>query len=216
MQTRADRPMRWVFLFLLLAALLAGLQVWNAITLRTVVHTAQTATDPATPKDALELETARQALIDKQIEILSIGELSISLTTGLSAAIAALATIVGAILALRSYLDAREKERVDRLDAARKESETREKERLDRLDAERKERERREKERQDKLGDALNETLTRLVATERGKRVVGAAGLLPFFTAERADFHFQALTALLAAARIGEEDAVVQPSTGPT
>ena len=68
----------------------------------------------------------------------------------------------------------------------------------------------REKERQDRLATALNDTLTLLVSEQWRQRVVGAAGLLSFFTADRADFHRQALSALVAAARIKEEQLVVQ------
>jgi hypothetical protein len=34
----------------------------------------------------------------------------------------------------------------------------------------------------------LNETVTRLVSNEARQRVVGAAGLVPFFTPDRGDF----------------------------
>ena len=171
---RSKKSLRWVLLFLGLAAILAGLQVWNAVSVYELVRSAETAAGPATPKEQLEREKARQELIGKQIENESKGALPISLAGGLSAAVAALATILGAILALRGYLDARDKER------------------------------------QDRLGAALNETLTRLVSVEWRQRVVGAAGLLPFFSTDRADFHLQALTALIAAARIEDEQPAVR------
>src|SRR5262249_9438397 len=63
----------------------------------------------------------------------------------------------------------------------------------------------RTKERQDRLGTELSNTVARLVANEERQRVVGAAGLLPFFVADRADFHLQALAALIAAARFDNE-----------
>ena len=188
MPARAERSLHWVLVFLALASILAGLQIWNAISISEVVRSAETAAGPTTPKDELEREKARQEAISKQIENQSKGVMAISLAAGLSAAIAALATILGAILALRGYLDARERERRDRLDADRKLLESREKERQDRLDT------------------ALNDTLTHLVSAEWRLRIVGAAGLLPFFTADRADFHRQALAALIAAARIKEEE----------
>ena len=146
-----------------------------------MVKHAETSAGPSTSKDQLEREKTRQELIGKQIENESKGALPISLAAGLSAAVAALATVLGAILALRGYLDAREKE----------------------IEA-------RNKERQDRLGAALNETITRLVSVEWRQRVVGAAGLLPFFTTDRADFHLQALTALVAAARIQDEEPAVR------
>ncbi|HTR16725.1 MAG TPA: glycosyltransferase [Acetobacteraceae bacterium] len=171
---RSEKSLRWVLLFLALAAILAGLQVWNAVSISQLVRNAEIAASPTTPKDQLERETARQELINKRIENDTKGALPIGLTAGLSAAVAALATILGAILALGGYLDAREKER------------------------------------QDRLGTALNDTLTRLVSTEWRQRVVGAAGLLPFFTADRGDFHRQALTALMAAARLKDEEPAVR------
>jgi hypothetical protein len=189
---RSEKSLRWVLLFLVLAAILAGLQVWNAVSIYQVVRNAETAAGPAMPKDKLEQEKARQELIGKEIENESKGAMPISLAGGLSAAVAGLATVLGAILALRGYLDAREKE-----------LKARDKERQDRLEA-------REKDRQDRLGAALDETLTRLVSAEWRQRVVGAAGLLSFFAADRADFHLQALTALVAAARIPDEEPAVR------
>jgi glycosyltransferase involved in cell wall biosynthesis len=183
---------RWAILFLGLAILLAGLQVWNAYSMRDVVRSAEQAVDQGAPKDRLDRENARLDLITKQIANDSKAMLPISLATGLSAAVATLAAIVGAMLAYSTYAAAREKEQQDRLDATRKELQAR------------------EQDRQDRLGAALNETLGRLVSTEWRQRVVGAAGLLPFFTTDRADFHSQALTALLAAARYKGEEAVVR------
>ena len=49
---------------------------------------------------------------------------------------------------------------------------------------------------------ALSETLSRLVSAEPRERVVGAAGLLPFFGSDRTDYHLQAFVTLVAAARI--------------
>ncbi|MEJ0044856.1 MAG: pentapeptide repeat-containing protein [Rhodospirillales bacterium] len=56
----------------------------------------------------------------------------------------------------------------------------------------------------------MNETLIRLVSDVWRQRVVGAAGLLPFFAADRADFHPQALAALIAAARFKEDQPAVR------
>jgi glycosyltransferase involved in cell wall biosynthesis/uncharacterized protein YjbI with pentapeptide repeats len=171
---------------------LTGLQVWNAISISAVVKSAENAAGKPVAEDELKREKLRQELIGKRIENDSKGELPIGLTSGLSAAIAALVTVLGAILALRGYLDAREKERLDRLESGQKELAAR------------------ERERQDRLSGALDDTLGRLVSAEWRERVVGAAGLLPFFTLERADFHRQALTALVAAARLNEEDPAVR------
>ena len=63
----------------------------------------------------------------------------------------------------------------------------------------------REKERQDRLAAAFSEALKRLVAEEPRERAVGAAGMIYFFAKDRADFHEQALAALIAAARNDQE-----------
>lgn len=173
-RTRPETTLRWALVVLALALVLAGLQVWNALSVYEVVKTAQRAVAPTASDEQLKREKDRQELIGKQIENESKGALAISLAGGLSAAVAALATVLGAVLALRSYLDTRAKEREDR------------------------------------LGAALNDALARLVSGEGRQRVVGAAGLLPFFTTERGDFHLQALTALIAAARIEDEDPAVR------
>jgi len=68
----------------------------------------------------------------------------------------------------------------------------------------------REKDREDRLATALSETLGRLVSKEERERIMGAAGLLPFFTADRAPLHSQALGALVAAARVEEEQPQVR------
>ncbi|MEJ0044857.1 MAG: hypothetical protein WDN04_00900 [Rhodospirillales bacterium] len=112
---RSEKTLHWVVLFLALAAVLALLQAWNAYSMRAIVQTAEMAADPTAPKDQLERARARQELIGKQIENDSKGELPISLTAGLSAAVATLAAILGAFLTLRGYVDARDKERHDRL-----------------------------------------------------------------------------------------------------
>jgi glycosyltransferase involved in cell wall biosynthesis len=171
---RSWKTLRWAALFLALALLLAGLQVWNAYSIRAVVQSAETTVAAGATKDALERENTRQTLIGKQIENDSKGMLPVSLTAGLSAAVATLAAIVGAIVALSGYVGTREKER------------------------------------QDRLGIALNETIARLVSLEWRQRVVGAAGLLPFFAADRVDFHPQALVALIAAARFPDEEPQVR------
>lgn len=178
---RAEKLLLWVLLFCVLAAILTGLQLWNAFSISHVVQNAETAAGPLTPKDKLDQEKTRQEVISKQIENESKGAVPISLAGGLSTAAAGLATVIGAILALRGYLDARKKE----------------------LKAQ-------EKDREDRLAAALNQTLTHLVSGEWRQRLVGAASLLSFFTEDRADFHLQALAALVAAARIPDEEPAVR------
>jgi hypothetical protein len=114
-------------------------------------------------EDDIERERAREELIGRCIENEAKSLIQNLLATGFSALAAALVTIAGAILAVRGYLDTREKERQDRLDT-------------------------RQKERADQLATMLNETVTRLVSNEARQRVVGAAGLVPFFTPDRGDF----------------------------
>ncbi len=193
--TKPDRPERslsLVVLFLVVAAILAGLQAWNAYSLSTVVEKAESSAAKTLQKDQLDHEKTRQELIGKHIENQSKREFWISLTSGLSGAVATLGAILAAILALRGYADAREKERRDRAETERKESVAR------------------EKERQERLGASLGETFARLVSDEWRQRVVGAAGLLPFFAADHADFHPQALAVLVAAARIEEDEPAVR------
>jgi glycosyltransferase involved in cell wall biosynthesis len=145
------------------------LQLWSAISTQNIVNEARQYALKLSGKDNVELEKNRQELIGKQIENSTRGVIGTILATGFSALAAALVTIGGAILAWRTYADARTKER------------------------------------QDRLATELNRTLTRLVANEERQRVVGAAGLLPFFVPDRPDFHLQALAALIAAARFDNE-----------
>jgi glycosyltransferase involved in cell wall biosynthesis len=168
-----------VYFFLAVAVVLIGLQIWSAVSTSYLVSDAKQAV-AAGQKEDLEREKARQELIGRRIENETKGLIQNLLATGFSALAAALVTIAGAILALRGYLDTREKERQDRLDTDRK-------------------------EREDQFAKMLNDTITRLVSNEARQRVVGAAGLVPFFTPERRDFHLQALIALIAAARNPEE-----------
>ncbi len=186
--SRDDRTVRWILVFLGVVVALAVLQIWNAVHLSNLVDDALVATDSAATADELEREKTRQELIGQQVENVTRGALPLSLTAGLGTLVATGGTIFGVWLALTTYLDGREKDRRDRLKAEQ-----------DALVE-------REKDRQDRLGAALTDTLGRLVSDEQRQRVVGAAGLLPFFTEDRADFHLQALTALVAAARSDDEE----------
>jgi uncharacterized protein YjbI with pentapeptide repeats len=124
-----------------------------------------------TTKGDLAVEKARQDLIAMEID--NKGK-DLPWYGQFSALISTLVATSGAVLALRSYFAAREKERQDRLAAL------------------------------------LSETLSRLVGTEARQRVLGAAGLVSFFNLDRADFHLQALTALIAAARVKNEEREVR------
>lgn len=191
------RGNRWHFLvliFLVVALVLTVLQVWSAVSTQRIVLEA---IEQAATKSDTELgtEKARQELIGQRIANDSRGNIQTNLAAGLGALSAVIISIAGAILAFFGYLNDREKERIDRADAADKERRDREKERIARSDAQ-------NKDRQDRLAATLSETLSRLVSQESRERVVGAAGLLPFFSSDRADFHLQALAPLVAAARI--------------
>jgi glycosyltransferase involved in cell wall biosynthesis len=174
---------------------LAGLQVMGALATRDMVRDAIEA--PIGPAEAdIAREKDRQEAIGKRIENRSKALLQVNLASALGAGLGILISASGAVLAIFTYLSAREKELADRRQAE-------EKDRVDRRMAQ-------EKDRQDRFGAALSETLSRLVGQEARQRAVGAAGLLPFFTLERADFHLQALSALVAAARVKDEPPEVQ------
>jgi hypothetical protein len=145
-----------VYFFLLVAVILIGLQIWSAFSTSGIVSAAKQAVATG-QEDDIEHERAREELIGRRIENEAKGLIQNLLATGFSALAAALVTIAGAILAVRGYLDTREKERADQ------------------------------------LATMLNETVTRLVSNEARQRVVGAAGLVPFFTPDRGDFHLEAL-----------------------
>ena len=153
-----------VYAFFAIAFVLSVLQIWSAISIHQMVTQAETAST-SSPRTDLEREKLRQESIAANIENQSKGLIASSLATQIGALLAALVTIVTAVLALRTYVDTREKER------------------------------------QDRLATTLSETLTRLAGADARQRGVGAAGLIPFFTKDRADFHLQALSALVAAAR---------------
>jgi glycosyltransferase involved in cell wall biosynthesis/uncharacterized protein YjbI with pentapeptide repeats len=180
----ADWSLRLIYIFLGFAIALILLQIWSVVETDRLVARAQIAAQQVSD-DKVDREKTRQELIGRRVENDSKGAPSIGLATAVSALAATLVAVSGALLTLRGYLDARRKEEQQRTDIQRK----------DRLD---------------RLGARLNETLTRLVAEEARQRIVGAAGLLPFFNADTADFHLQALTALVAAARIPDETVEVR------
>lgn len=174
------------YLFLLIAVVLTCVQIWAACSMQGITQQAMTQAERTTRKPDIDLQKARQDLVAAQVANQSRNFLE-TLAGQLGALIATLVTVSGAILALRTYLDDRDKERRDRADA-------------------------REKERQDRLAASLSETLSRLVGTEARQRMVGAAGLLSFLEADKEEFHLQALTALIAAARVADERPEVRQS----
>gem|GEM_PF-3470762 len=172
------------YLFLFVAVVLICVQIGSDVLMERNISQTQTQAAQLQRKTDVDLQKARQDLISAQIANDSRGFFG-SFAGQLSALLATLVTVSGAILALRTYLDDRDKERRDRYDA-------------------------REKERQDRLATSLSETLSRLVGDEARQRIVGAAGLLPFLEEDKSDFHLQALTALLAAARVDDEEPAVR------
>lgn len=186
-------PKSWIAFILILLALLGGLgalQVWSALATRDMVR--DSISSPLGPATAdIEQERARQEAIGKRIENRSKALLQTNLASALGAGFGVLISASGALLAIFTYFAARDKEREDRREAD-------DKDRQDRREAQ-------EKARLDRLSATLSETLGWLVAGESRQRVVGAAGLLPFFVPDRADFHLQAFSAVLAAARTDGE-----------
>lgn len=175
----ADWSMRLVYFFLALAGILVLVQTWSVIETDRLVEEARTASE-ALPHGSIADEKLRQELIGARVKNEAEGAMSVGLATAVGTLTTALVAISGALLAFRSFLDARRKLEQERIDQQ-------------------------QKERIDRLGGRLNETLTRLVAEEARQRIVGAAGLLPFFAPDTRDFHLQALAALVAAARFPDE-----------
>jgi hypothetical protein len=154
-----------IYAFLALALILIVVQIIAAWQMQSITTGATRGAQSAGQKD-VALQKAREDLISAQIGNESKNALE-TFASQFGALTATLVTLSGAILAFRSYLDAREKEQKDRF-------ESQETERRDRAEA-------REKERQDRLAISLSETLSRLVGDEPRERIVGAAGLFPFF-----------------------------------
>lgn len=167
-------------LLMVLLSGLAGLQVWSALATRDMVREAiETPLGPG--ETDIQREKDRQEAIGKRIENRSKALLLTNLASAMGAGLGVAVSASGALLALFSYFSSREKERIDRKAAQ-------------------------DKDHQDRLAAALTDTLDRLSSSEPRQRAVGAAGLLPFFTTDRAEFHLQAFSTLMAAIRSESED----------
>lgn len=138
-------------------------------------------------------EKARQEVLTLRIQNEMRGFLWNSLLLAAGPMITAFVALVGALLGLRNYLDARETEHRDRQDVLEKDRQEREKERLDRAAAE------------------LKDTMERLVDPQPLRRTAGIVGLQHFLTPDMREYHLRALSALVMAAR-NESDAQVQDS----
>jgi glycosyltransferase involved in cell wall biosynthesis len=169
------RRWRYFVIIFLPIAVLGGLQFWSTCSTQQIVNEAVREAASIDRYD-LALEKTRQDLIGQRIANYSRGNFETNLATGLGTLSAILISIVGAVLVYFGHLNEHQK--------ARSEAKAR------------------AKDRQDRLAATLSETLSRLVSEEPRERVVGAAGLLPFFGPDRKGYHLQALATLIAAARI--------------
>jgi glycosyltransferase involved in cell wall biosynthesis len=172
---------------LALAVLLLGaglLQVWSALATQHVVREAIRQTAAEKPADLLR-EKQVQDVIASRIQNAGKSLVETNLVGAISAGVAVVVSASGALIAVFGYLDTREKERTDRRLAQ-------------------------EKDRLDRLAASLNATIGQLVAGEARERIVGAAGLLPFFSETAPELHLQALAALIAAARAADESEEVR------
>jgi hypothetical protein len=116
-QRPSDRWRTLTALFLVVAALLVGLQVWSALSTRDIVINDAKLAAALGAKDDVEREKLRQELIGKRIENDTRGVVQTMLASGVSAVALALVTIFGAFQAWRKYQDEQEKDRQARADA---------------------------------------------------------------------------------------------------
>ena len=130
---------------------------------------------------------------------------SLLITIGLM--VTAFVALVGSLLGLRSYLDARDKEHRDRQDAQNRDL-------RDRKDAQDKEQQDREKERLDRASVELKDTIERLVHKEPGQRAAGIVGLEHFLTTGTPEYQLWALSALVMAARREDDREVTSRPNG--
>lgn len=119
-----------------------------------------------------------------------------NLASPLNTSITVLLSLFGAIGTAIAFLEAREKERRDRRDAA-------EKDRVAREDA-------LAKDREERHAAGFSEMLKLLVSAEVRERVVGASSLAFFLAPERAEYHQRAVGALVAALRSADTAEVRQ------
>lgn len=178
-----------VLLLVAFAAVIIAISVLQVISARSTQAVVEAALQMPASGNATDLdrERLRQETIAKRIENESKALLWTNVGASVAAGLALILSLAGVFGTALAYLETREKERQDRAAAQAK-------------------------EREDRLAAVLSETLTRLVAEEPRERAVGAAGLIYFFAVDRSDFHLQALSALIAAARNRAEDDNVRQS----
>jgi glycosyltransferase involved in cell wall biosynthesis len=136
-------------------------------------------------------EKTRQETLNLRIQNEIRGYLWNSLLTGTGPIVTAFVALVGVLLGLRNFLEAREKDRRDRLVAQGKDRADREKARLDRASSE------------------LKDTMDRLVKEETWQRAAGILGLQHFLGPDLRDYHLRAISALAMAARIEKDPLVI-------
>jgi glycosyltransferase involved in cell wall biosynthesis len=152
-------------------AMLAGLIGWDALETQGLIASTRYQGSALAPA-VVEKEKARQEYIGKLYENESRGGI-VALLASIASAITLIGAVSGGLIALFSYVDARQKE----IDARRKEA-------------------------LDRAASDLKDTLTHLAGKDYQERVVGVVGLQHFLVAERSESHRAALTALVAASRM--------------
>jgi glycosyltransferase involved in cell wall biosynthesis len=140
---------------------------------------------------ALNTEKAREEATKLRLDNELRAIFGYNLVSGLAPLLTAFVALLGALVGLQTYLATREKERIDR-----------EKERVDREEG-------RAKDRRDRLAADLKSVLELVASQEPRERAVGIVGLQNFFSPDYGEYHLQALSALVTAARM-EQDSEVQ------
>lgn len=139
----------------------------------------------------LESEKTRQEVLNLRIQNEIRGFLSNSLLINLGPIVTAFVALVGALLGLRSFLQSREKDRLQTEQAADKERAERERARLDRAYAD------------------FKDAMDRLVKQETWQRVAGVLGLQHFLSPQFNDYHLRAASALSMASRMESDNEAV-------
>lgn len=175
------RKRTWVlFVGVALFTLLAGLQILSSWLAAREVQAAVAEVRLGTDAALGDAKTAEE-VIAARIERRKQGLFWHQLNTSLGPLVSILGALLGGLVAWRSYLDTRNKEQQERLDAARK-------------------------ERTDRGATEMKEVLELLVSDEERKQVVGAVSLQHFLTPDSPEHHRRALVALAAAARFKNPD----------
>jgi|CXWL01.1.fsa_nt_gi glycosyltransferase involved in cell wall biosynthesis len=175
------RKRTWVlYVGIALFTLLAGLQVLSSWLAAREVQAAVAEVRLGTDAALGDAKTAEEVIAARILRRKQ-GLFWHQLNTSLGPLVSILGALLGGLVAWRSYLDTRNKEQEERVEAARK-------------------------ERADRGATEMKEVLELLVSSEVRKQVVGAVGLQHFLTRDRPEDHRRALVALAAAARFKDPD----------